>query len=321
MLLDDLVACIESLQERIRSYGPSLRGHETRTRMALIDPLLQALGWDVSDPGVVTPEYPVSGLKADYALLGSDGKPAAIVEAKHLGEALGGSSRMQMLTYASASGIGYAGLTDGDRWEMYTVFQQAQLEERRILDISIASAPAHEIALKLLLLWRPNLASGRQPTAARQPILGDAPPPPAANPAAVEATPAPPPAGSGWVPLSEYDPPTRTPCPAAIRFWDGSERTLGSWRDVVSHTAEKLHAEKRLSDKNTPIRSGPKRRIVHTEPEHSATQQFKAYKRIEGPPVLYVNVNVSASQARRSASRLLEHCGVNHAHVHLKVTQ
>ena len=92
MLLEDLVGCIELLQERIRSYSAPLRENETRTRMALIDPLLRALDWDVSDPGVVTPEYRIKdGVKdgwADYALLRPDGSPAAAVEAKKLGEAL-----------------------------------------------------------------------------------------------------------------------------------------------------------------------------------------------------------------------------------------
>lgn len=320
MLLDDLVACIESLQKRIRSHGASLRGHETRTRMALIDPLLQALGWDVSDPGVVTPEYPVSGLKADYALLGSDGKAAAIVEAKHLGEALGGSSRMQMLTYASASGIGYAGLTDGDRWEMYTVFQQAQLEERRILDISIASAPAHELALKLLLLWRPNLASDGPPVQASTPVLGDVPRP-EAKPAAVEATPAPGPPEPGWVALSEYDRPAGTPCPAAIRFWDGSERPLRYWNEIVTFVAEKLYADGRFSVADMPIAGGGSRSSVHTKPEHPTEKQFESYKRIEGTPPLYVDTWLDAKGCRRSAIRLLQRCGVDPASVHLKVAQ
>ena len=69
MPLDDLVSVIETLQHRIREHGASLRENETRTRMALIDPLLAALGWHVSDPAVVTPEYNVSGRWADYALL------------------------------------------------------------------------------------------------------------------------------------------------------------------------------------------------------------------------------------------------------------
>ena len=37
--------------------------------MALIDPLLRTLGWDVFDPKVVTPEFKVEGGRADYALL------------------------------------------------------------------------------------------------------------------------------------------------------------------------------------------------------------------------------------------------------------
>ena len=149
MALDDLVVCIKLLQERMRSHNAALRENETRTRMALIDPLLHALGWDVSDPGVVTPEYKVSGGWADYALLRPEGQPAATVEAKKLGEALV-PHRMQMLNYANASGIDYAGLTDGNHWELYDVFKRGQLEERRILEVSIARTPAHESALKLL---------------------------------------------------------------------------------------------------------------------------------------------------------------------------
>ena len=172
MGLDDLVALIELLRARIRSHNTALRENETRTRMALIDPLMHALGWDVSDPGVVTPEYKVSDGWADYALLRPNGQPAATVEAKKLGVALM-SHRMQMLNYANASGIDYAGLTDGNHWELYNVFKRGPLEERRILEVSIANDPAHESALKLLLLWRPNLESG-QPVAARASILAEA---------------------------------------------------------------------------------------------------------------------------------------------------
>lgn len=43
MLLEPLVSVIEIIKARIEDHGPSLRENETRTRMALIDPLLQAL--------------------------------------------------------------------------------------------------------------------------------------------------------------------------------------------------------------------------------------------------------------------------------------
>lgn len=245
MALDELVGCIELLQERMRSHRGALRENETRTRMALIDPLLRALGWDVFDPGVVTPEYKGDGGLADYALLRSDGRPAAIVEAKKLGEALS-SHRMQMLNYANASGIDYAGLTDGNHWELYSVFERGPLNDRRKMEVEIAATPAHAGALKLLLLWRPNLASGK-PVSAAVPILGDHRP--ALTPE--EAEPPPPPdqartsrpVSPGWVALSEYEPPAGTPCPGAIRFWDRSEQTLQYWHEMLTGVVKRLHSE------------------------------------------------------------------------------
>ena len=156
MGLDDLAGCIELLKERMQSYRTDLEENEIRTRVALIDPLLRALGWDVSDPGMVMPEYKIDNKPADYALFQPNGRPAATLEAKKLGEPLN-SHRMQMLNYANVAGIEYAGLTDGNHWELYKVFQPGRLEDRRVLEVSIADAPAHVSALKLLLLWRPNL--------------------------------------------------------------------------------------------------------------------------------------------------------------------
>ena len=50
MLLDDLVTAIQTVQQRIRDHGTSLSQNEYRTRISLIDPVLNALEWDVSDP-------------------------------------------------------------------------------------------------------------------------------------------------------------------------------------------------------------------------------------------------------------------------------
>ena len=77
---------------------------------------------------------------------------------------------MQMLNYSNASGVEYAGLTDGDHWELYEVFERGQLDDRRILGLSLSSMAAHECALRLLLLWRPNLESGK-PVAAGEPVF------------------------------------------------------------------------------------------------------------------------------------------------------
>ncbi|MCC5795692.1 MAG: hypothetical protein JJU48_00005, partial [Methylophaga sp.] len=71
---------------------------ESQTRSDLIDKQLALSGWDVSDPTQVIEEFDIlvplaEGVKeartqyeghqfSDYVLLGKDGKPLAVVEAK-----------------------------------------------------------------------------------------------------------------------------------------------------------------------------------------------------------------------------------------------
>ena len=75
MPLEQLHSLVETLKERIKEHNDALRGSEWLTRYALIDPLLRELGWDTADPALVMPEYRLGNGRADYALLGVDGKP------------------------------------------------------------------------------------------------------------------------------------------------------------------------------------------------------------------------------------------------------
>ncbi len=65
--LDALIAVIESLQGRIKRDHATIGLDETRTRTALIDPLLNALGWDTAHPSMVIPEYRIEDMKVDYS--------------------------------------------------------------------------------------------------------------------------------------------------------------------------------------------------------------------------------------------------------------
>lgn len=330
MLLDELVEVIEMLQQRISDHLQSLRENETRTRMALIDPLLQVLGWDVSDPSVVTPEYNVSGRWADYALLGPAGKPVATVEAKKLGEPLA-QHRMQMLNYSNASDVEYAGLTDGDHWELYEVFQRGRLEDRRLLDISVAKTPAHESALQLLLLWRPNLASG-QPVAARAPILSHTA---AASPdeetltdldslAAGAAVETPQQASlastTGWVSLADFNPSSGGVPPTCIRYEDGSEYDVQYWFELVSNTAKWLWNRNSLTQNHLPVLSGTRSKIsiVSTDPVHQNGDRFRSRKDVHDTPLI-VEGHGSGRDMRERTKRLLDHCGANPADVLLRL--
>ena len=310
-MLDDLVGVIAKLQGRIRDHGDVLRQNEIRTRVALIDPLLQALGWDVANPGLAIPEYEIGGQRVDYALLGTDGKPAATVEAKKLGENLA-ASRMQMLNYSNAAGIAYAGLTDGNQWELYEVFKQVTLEERRLLDLRILDTPAHECALKLLLLWQPNLATGR-PVAAGEPIFSNTenvPPPP--NPGPI------PPPGPEWVSLSDFQPTAGNPHPPTIRLPGGAENDLTSWRSIPLAVAEYLVATGRLTAANCPVPvPGGVRYVVHREAVHSQGQGFANSHPLSNG--LFCEANVSQATAVSYAKTLLQHCGLDAGAVWLRL--
>ena len=151
MPLDDLVTVIETLQGRIEKHGASLRENETRTRMALIDPLLQVLGWDNRRPWAGNPRIQrqrSEGRLRPVETAWTTGGNSGSQEVGRISE----SHRMQMLNYSNASGVEYAGLTDGNRWELYEVFERGPLEDRRILNITLAGTPAHQLALQFLLL-------------------------------------------------------------------------------------------------------------------------------------------------------------------------
>ena len=62
---------------------------EMSTRYIVVDPVLRSLGWDLSDPSQCIVEYATAGgsgslPRVDYALIGRDGCPVVLVEAKRL---------------------------------------------------------------------------------------------------------------------------------------------------------------------------------------------------------------------------------------------
>ena len=297
MLLDELIEVIDTLKQRITDHDSTLRENETRTRMALIDPLLQVLGWDTSDPAQVVPEYGAGGGKADYALLGHKGHPSAVIEAKRLGEPLH-SHLMQMVSYAAMVGIKYAGLTDGDQWELYEVLRPGPLEERRMLNLRISTSSSYLCALNLLLLWRPNLSSG-QAQQASEPIVFPLP----------DTDPVPPPPDpKQWIPLSQFSASGGTNCPKAIRFPDGSEHTTQFWYDLVLKTVAWLWAQGILTTNNMSTFSSKSSHLVHTEAVHPSGKKFHNPKPVAETP-LTVEANLSKTDSLKKMNALLKYFG------------
>lgn len=316
MLLDSLVETIETIQKRIRDHGGVIRGHETRTRIALINPLLTVLGWDTADPHLVIPEFFTEKRnRPDYALLGPDGKLTALIEAKKLG-GISESGEGQVVNYANVTGISYVGLTDGDRWVLYDVFKPVKLDEKRILDVSITSTPVYQCALQLLLLWRPNL-SGGQPSLAKEPILV---PHQASTTTEIETTAIPDATVStepGWVLMSVFDPHT-VELPMAIQFSDGSGNSVKVWRQLVEHTVAWLWSRKYLTPQNMPVASLNGKGVLVQNSQQKNT--FRNPRDVDGTP-LTVDSHGNRTTMSTRAKHILEHCGLSSDHVQLQVGQ
>ena len=307
-MLDELVDTVRIVQCRILTHGTDLRQHESRTRSALIDPVLRALGWDVSDPNVVIPEFKVDTGRPDYALLGGDRKPVAFLEAKRLGTDLA-QHQNQMLNYCNGEGIKYGGLTNGDQWRLYDVFRAVPLNEKMLVDIQVSDETTVEIAaLQLLPLLRQALTLAKPVTDVPIPRRARGAPLKRSRKEAPE-----------WVPLSDYSPPAGTAAPSRIRFADGDERGLGKWNRILIRVAEKLYEDRHLTPAELPIRNGTgQTHIVNQAPVHANGKPFWNAARIQDR--VFVEAGLSAHNSRLFAQRLLRHFRIDPNQVQLCVS-
>ena len=108
-----------SIQNIIERPGLSLTNlvTEEATKHALVLPFIQALGYDVFNPGEVIPEFNAdyglkSGEKVDYAITHS-GAPIILIECKKVGDALDVNRASQLSRYFTNTPARIGVLTDG----------------------------------------------------------------------------------------------------------------------------------------------------------------------------------------------------------------
>ena len=307
-MLDDLVDLIETLKKRIDRHGGTLREIEIRTRMALVDPLLCALGWDTSDPDVVKAEYPIGNGRVDYALLEA-GAPIAIVEAKKLGEPLDDSKNLnQMLTYANAAGSRYAAITDGDHWQLYRVFgDPAPIEERKILHVQVAERRPVQCAVELVALWRGNLSGGHLAVPkANRPADPDRERPkreqnrPRIRPG---------------TPISKLKlQRTGNPTPRRLRFPNGEAANVTSWPAVLEAVVQWLIDHNRIPQ--LPLKGDRGAILLNTKPRNSRGNDFTTAKKVGG---LYFEGNLGPTTAVSRSIAVLEQCQEDPSQVYIEL--
>ena len=135
--MKEIISCIEQLRLNLdRHRKEDLREYPTRT--IFIDPLLQALGWNVRDPDEVQLEYPtIDGKSVDYAPK-VNRKPVLFIEAKSLNDPLTDvKSITQVVGYAANAGIEWCILTNGVTYKVYRSTEKAEAPDKLLFEVSI----------------------------------------------------------------------------------------------------------------------------------------------------------------------------------------
>jgi hypothetical protein len=97
------------------------RMNEPNTKAKIIQPLIEALGWDVYGEEVKL-EYPIrlgtSVAKVDYALM-LEGKPVLFIEAKGFDSDIGESEATQVISYGRIDGVKWVAVTNGKELHIF----------------------------------------------------------------------------------------------------------------------------------------------------------------------------------------------------------
>lgn len=154
-----LIELIESLRKNIKEHSSSFSINETLTRYSLIDPVLNHLGWDLSNPDEMIPEFKILSMSCDYAFFKQNSKkPFLIIEAKSLDSIL--IDKKQIGNYIGNSTARFAIFTDGAKWKIFDfkIHSEEDPNERIVLEIDINSNEGtFLLAMKFLCLSKENL--------------------------------------------------------------------------------------------------------------------------------------------------------------------
>ena len=235
---------------------------------------------------------------------------------------------------------------NGSEWRMYDVFRQAQLSERLVMELKIETLPSHVNALQSLSMWRTNLGSGSEPTAANEPILIStmtlggkkvaqtasqpvveqdislqSPKPEIGNTEYVD---------DGWLFIAKR----------SKRSWTAIHRKLSQikidgevqkrsdetykgwdWADFDQLIGKWLVNKGKLQQRDCPVfvTNSTKRCLINDQPAHPDGTPFIDHSRRTLPHDMWIETNHGAEEHVDYAAQLLEEFGVDPATVMVKL--
>jgi len=157
-MIEKITKFIEDLKSNLRllTYG------EEATKMSIILPCLNILGWNVFNIEEVSPEFPVENGRVDYSLR-LNNTNEVFIEAKKTSEDLGKIQyQEQLLNYSFRHGVELAVLTNGLTWWFYLPKEKGDWKARKFYSIDITQQQAADIAQKFVdLLSKSNIQTGQ----------------------------------------------------------------------------------------------------------------------------------------------------------------
>jgi hypothetical protein len=162
----DIITCIEELRLKLERHSKEgLKEYPTRT--IFIDPILEALGWNVRDPDEVQLEYStIDGKSVDYAPK-LNRRPVLFIESKPLKDPLTDVKFItQIVSYAVNQGVEWCILTNGLNYKVYRSTEKAEAPEKLLFEVSIDPKKSEgrsiqQIAEQLKRFSRDAMAQGK----------------------------------------------------------------------------------------------------------------------------------------------------------------
>ena len=149
----DLIDHLQNLAARAEQTGDSLTNEEA-TKMALIAPFIQALGYDIFNPTEVKPEFSADlpgikqGERVDYAVL-ENGIPKILIEAKPYRTDLKSAEKGQLSRYFQATHARIGILSNGRQFLFFSdLDRQNLMDEKPFAEIDLSdlkAAPLEQI--------------------------------------------------------------------------------------------------------------------------------------------------------------------------------
>ena len=319
---DELYDLVAELSTKIDQHREILQKSESSTRYCLIDPLLTALGWDLSDPAQVLTEYNSGNGRADYAMAPGSGPPSLVVEAKSLFTPTA-QGIAQSINYCLQDGIKYFVVTNGDDWEVYETHRPVPMQDKRVTAFKITDMNQNAV-MGMLWLWRGNFKDGDPAMPVIPPPLEELPkeptaptaPPPESTPSVItdpsrQASLEVAPVQTGQ-PLNELRNVSGEEPPQSMTFPGGATKTVGKWNRIQIATVEWLIETGRLTEAGCPL-TGPKGAyLVDTSPYKQNGTLIRRGKQIGQ---FWIDLNFRAHNQVRRAIRILNATGVDPATV------